>query len=167
LPKAAGSATEGVVVAIALGSNVGDRAALVHRAASALSPFLETLHLSSLIETAPQEVEDQQRAFLNAALVGRTRLEPQALLAELLAIERQLGRQRPYHHAPRTIDLDLILFGELVLDEPGLTVPHPRFRERSFVLDPLAEIAPWLVDPVTGETVKALRDRLTSGRRPD
>ena len=77
-----------------------------------------------------------------------------------MAIEEQLGRTRPYWGAPRTIDLDLILYADVVLQEPGMQVPHPRFRERRFVLEPLCEVAPDMVDPVSGLTVRALRDAL-------
>jgi 2-amino-4-hydroxy-6-hydroxymethyldihydropteridine diphosphokinase len=104
----------------------------------------------------------EQPRFLNAALVGWSTLEPRRLLDRLLAIETQQGRRRPFPGAPRTLDLDLILYGDLVLTEPGLVIPHPRFAERSFVLEPLAEIAPQLIDPVTGATVAALLARLNS-----
>lgn len=93
---------------------------------------------------------------MNAAVVGTTTLAPRALLDALLEIEQRFGRTREYPNAPRTIDLDLILYGREVLNEPGLTVPHPRFRERPFVLQPLSEIAPQMVDPVTGRSVEAL-----------
>ncbi len=83
-------------------------------------------------------------------------MSARALLEALLATEQARGRERPYANAPRTLDLDLILFGDAVLDEPGLTVPHPRFRERRFVLEPLAEIAPTLVDPVSRRTIADL-----------
>src|SRR5476649_1648088 len=98
--------------------------------------------------------------FLNAALVGETTLRARELLDALQAIEQERGRERPYANAPRTLDLDLILFGDVVLDEPGLSVPHPRFRERRFVLEPLAEIAPTLRDPGSGCTVGELLARL-------
>jgi 2-amino-4-hydroxy-6-hydroxymethyldihydropteridine diphosphokinase len=88
--------------------------------------------------------------------VGDTALSARELLDQLLAIERERGRERPFPGAPRTLDLDLILYGNQVVDEPGLVVPHPRFRQRRFVLEPLAEVAPDLIDPLTGQTVQAL-----------
>lgn len=95
-------------------------------------------------------------------MVGQTTLTARELLTLLLELERQLGRERPYPGAPRTLDLDLILYGDAVIDEPGLVVPHPRFRERRFVLEPLAEIAADWVDPVTGLTVQALLRRVSA-----
>ena len=88
--------------------------------------------------------------------MGDTALSARELLDQLLAIERERGRERPFPGAPRTLDLDLILYGNQVVDEPGLVVPHPRFRQRRFVLEPLAEVAPDLIDPLTGQTVQAL-----------
>ena len=98
---------------------------------------------------------DQPR-YLNGVVVGETSLGARELLDRLLAIEREAGRTRPAAMAPRTLDLDLILFGEERIEEDGLTVPHPRFRERLFVLEPLAELAPEWVDPGTGQTISAL-----------
>lgn len=165
-PPAAGSATEAPTrVAIALGSNLGDRAAALDAAAARLGEFLDRLTISSYRQTAPVDVPSPQPAYLNAACVGLTMLDPRTLLDRLLAIEQGLGRERPYPRAPRTLDVDLILYGDRIVDEPGLTIPHQRFRERAFVLDPLAEIAPDLVDPVTGETVAALRERVHAGQR--
>jgi 2-amino-4-hydroxy-6-hydroxymethyldihydropteridine diphosphokinase len=115
--------------------------------------------VSSHHDTAPVGVADQPR-FLNAAAVGVTTLPPSAVLDRLLAIEREQGRERPYQGAPRTLDLDLVFYGDWTIHEPGLEVPHPRFRDRAFVLEPLAEIAPDWVDPVTGLTVDELRARL-------
>lgn len=143
-------------VAIALGSNLGDRAAHLAFAVAELSRILSDLRLSRLVDTEPVGVPEAQSRFLNAAVVGTTVLEPATLLAELLAIERLRGRERPYHHAPRTLDLDLILYGGRIVREEGLEVPHPRFRERLFVLEPLAEIAGDWRDPVTGSTISAL-----------
>jgi 2-amino-4-hydroxy-6-hydroxymethyldihydropteridine diphosphokinase len=93
-------------------------------------------------------------------VTGETRLSARELLDKLQAIERERGRERPYVNAPRTLDLDLVLYGDAVISEGVLMVPHPRFRERAFVLEPLVEIAPDMVDPVTNLTVRALLDRL-------
>ena len=150
-----------MTVAIALGSNLGDRAAHLHDAASDLAEHLDDLRLSTFIETEPVGV-GRQPWFLNAAAVGATTLEAPALLELLLRIERQHARERPFPGAPRTLDLDLILYGATVIEQPGLVVPHPRFRERRFVLQPLVEIAPELRDPVTGLTVRELLERLES-----
>lgn len=148
-------------VAIALGSNVGDRERYLREAVAALGPFVQGLHVSTFHDTAPVGVGEQPR-FLNAAAVGHTTLSPRDLIATLLDIERQLGRERPYWGAPRTLDLDLILYGQEIVEESGVRVPHPRFRERRFVLEPLAEIAPDRRDPVTGRTVRELLN-LVSG----
>lgn len=145
-----------MTVAVALGSNVGDRRAHLEYAISRLGALLTSLRVSCACETEPVGVVGPQTPFLNAAAVGDTTMSARELLDALLAIESGRGRERPHPHAPRTLDLDLILFGELVLDEPGLIVPHPRFRERRFVLEPLAEIAPDLRDPVTRRTVADL-----------
>jgi 2-amino-4-hydroxy-6-hydroxymethyldihydropteridine diphosphokinase len=143
-------------VAIAIGSNLGDRESHLDFGRSRLRALLSDVRASSTRETAPVGVKGHQPPFLNAALVGTTSMAPGELLAELLAIESDRGRERPFPGAPRTLDLDLVLFGDQVVDEPGLIVPHPRFRDRKFVLEPLAEIAPGLHDPVTGKTVMEL-----------
>jgi len=143
-------------VAIALGSNLGDRRGHLEYAISALGRDLTSLKASSFIETAPVGVDPGQPVFLNAAVTGMTQLSPRELLVRLLEIEQERGRERPYTRAPRTLDLDLILFGAELVNEPGLSIPHPRFREREFVLAPLAEIAPEIVDPVTGKRVGEL-----------
>ena len=142
--------------AVALGSNVGDRGGHLAYAVSRLADYFTSLKVSRSVATAPVNVPGDQPDFLNAAVVGETTLAPRALLDTLLAIERERGRERPFPGAARTLDLDLILFADRIINEPGLLVPHPRFRERRFVLAPLAEIAPDLVDPVTGQTVEEL-----------
>ena len=151
-------------IAIALGSNLGNKAAHLDWAVSRLRGFIGGLEVSSYIETAPVGVPDQPD-FLNAAIVGHTDLPPRAVLEALLALEAERGRVREKAGEPRPLDLDLILYGNMVIDEPGLAVPHPRFRERAFVLGPLAEIAPSIVDPVSGRTVAELAEALASGAR--
>ncbi len=155
-----GEATLLTRVAIALGSNLGDRHASLRWAVDALAAFIDRLTLSSFIETAPVGVDEPQPRYLNAAATGVTSLAPLQLLDELQSLERARGRIRTGPNAARTLDLDLILYGDAILDEPGLVVPHPRFRERQFVLDPLAEIAGDMVDPVTGQTVSEMAARL-------
>lgn len=148
-----------VPVAIALGSNLGDRHARLSFAISRLRDILSDIRVSSFHDTEPVGVGPQPR-FLNGALTGSTTLSPRALLDTLLAIEQEAGRIRPFGGAPRTLDLDLILYGDRIIDEPGLQLPHPRFRERLFVLAPLAEIAAEWIDPLTGLSVAVLRGRL-------
>ncbi len=146
-------------VAIALGSNLGDRRRFLDEAAAALAAVVDDLHLSTFHETDPVGVGEQPR-FLNAAAIGRTSLEPGDLLTVMLEIEGTLGRERPHAGAPRTVDLDLILYGDVVMREPGIEVPHPRFRDRGFVLEPLAEIAADWVDPVSGRSIRELLQAL-------
>jgi 2-amino-4-hydroxy-6-hydroxymethyldihydropteridine diphosphokinase len=149
-------------VAIALGSNLGNREGYLQAAITALAPSIHQLRASTFHDTAPVGVGPQP-IFLNAAAVGETSLSARALLDTLLAVERDLGRERPFPGAPRTLDLDLILYGDAIVDEaPSLIVPHPRFRERRFVLEPLSEIAPDWRDPVTGRTVEELLRLLSS-----
>jgi 2-amino-4-hydroxy-6-hydroxymethyldihydropteridine diphosphokinase len=145
--------------AIGLGSNVGNRESHLDFAMRRLQDVLSRVKVSRWYDTPPFGVHPQPD-FLNAAIVGETSLSARALLNLILAIERERGRERPHVGAPRTLDLDLILFGSNVIDEPGLRVPHPRFRERLFVLEPLSEIAGEWIDPVTGRTISALRAAL-------
>jgi 2-amino-4-hydroxy-6-hydroxymethyldihydropteridine diphosphokinase len=154
-------------VAIALGSNMGDRAAAMSFATERLSTVLTNLSISTIIETSPEGAGlENKPAYLNGVVVGETPLGARELLDQLLAIEREFGRERPYPAAPRTLDLDLVLFGDVVVNEPGLHVPHPRFRDRFFVLGPMAEIAPELEDPVTGlRVVELLRELLRNQER--
>jgi 2-amino-4-hydroxy-6-hydroxymethyldihydropteridine diphosphokinase len=145
-----------VLAAVALGSNLGDRESHLRYACDRLASLFTNLRKSSVRETEPVDAPGVQNRFLNAAAVGETTLSAADLLAALLTIERERGRERPFTNAPRTLDLDLILFDDAVIETPSLTVPHPRFRERRFVLEPLAEIAPGMRDPVSGKTVKEL-----------
>ena len=146
-------------VAVALGSNIGDREAYLAFAVGRLSSLLSNLRQSRWHDTAPVGVSPDQPRYLNGVVVGDTTLTPRGLLNELLAIEQAAGRTRPSPLAPRTLDLDLILFGNERIREAGLVVPHPRFRDRPFVLEPLAEIAPGWIDPDSGETISALAAR--------
>lgn len=144
-----------IPVAIALGSNLGDREQHLQDAIAALAPYVHNLRISTFHETEPVGVGPQPR-FLNGAAVGETELDAHALLARLLEIEASLGRERPFPGAPRTVDLDLILYDGAVEESTDLRLPHPRYRERRFVLEPLSEIAPDWRDPLTGRTVEEL-----------
>jgi 2-amino-4-hydroxy-6-hydroxymethyldihydropteridine diphosphokinase len=143
-------------VAVALGSNLGDRHAHLDHAVARLRSLLQQLAVSRYHDTVPVGVTGPQPIYLNAVAVGDTALAPRDLLDALLAIEAERGRERPHPNAARTLDLDLILYGDRVIDEPGLVVPHPRFRERRFVLEPLVEAAPDFRDPVTGKSARQL-----------
>jgi 2-amino-4-hydroxy-6-hydroxymethyldihydropteridine diphosphokinase len=151
-------------VAIALGSNLGDREANLAFGVSALPGFITHLKQSTWHDTTPVGVSLEQPRYLNGVVIGETGLSARELLERLLAIEQAAGRTRPSAMAPRTLDLDLILFGDKKIEEPGLTVPHPRFRERLFVLEPLAEVAPGWIDPATGLSVSALLQRARQER---
>ncbi|HEY2311807.1 MAG TPA: 2-amino-4-hydroxy-6-hydroxymethyldihydropteridine diphosphokinase [Gaiellaceae bacterium] len=143
---------------IGLGANLGDRERTLRAALDALAAEdgVEVVAVSTLRETDPVGVGDQPR-FLNGAAELATTLTARELLHLLLAVEQRFGRVRvPGEHGPRTLDLDLLLYGDEELDEPGLTVPHPRLHDRRFVLEPLAELAPVLVIPGHGE-VESLR----------
>jgi 2-amino-4-hydroxy-6-hydroxymethyldihydropteridine diphosphokinase len=152
-------------VAIALGSNLGDRHAAIAFAVERLGSLLTNLQVSSSIDTDPEgDGLDDQPLYLNAAVTGESDLSPRQLLDALLAIERDFGRERPYPGAPRTLDLDLVLAGSDVEDSEALTVPHPRFRTRFFVLGPLAEVGADLRDPISGLTVGQLLRALLRDR---
>ena len=148
-------------VAVAIGSNLGNRDAAIDFASTQLAALLANAVVSEIIETWPVgEGTQDQNLYLNAVAVGETDLSPRQLLDALLAIEQAFGRERPTVNAPRTLDLDLILHGITIAIEPGLEVPHPRFRDRFFVLGPLAEVASDMVDPVSGLRVSELLRQL-------
>ena len=148
-----------LVAAIAVGSNLGDRRRLIESAIECLDrmPGIEVITTSSLHETAPVGGPDQG-AFLNGAILVDTVLESDALLARLHQIERDHGRVRPdpIRNGPRTLDLDLLLHGQLVSSSDALELPHPRMHQRLFVLEPLVEIGPELMHPVLNETIATL-----------
>lgn len=147
------------IAAIALGSNLGDRRTALASALDAIQqlPTTRLIAASEPLETDPVGPGRQGR-YLNAATVVDTDLPPRVLLDHLLKIERSLGRVRDAREqwGPRTIDLDLLLYADLVKGEPGLTIPHPRMHERRFVLEPLASIAPEMMHPVLQRTVADL-----------
>jgi 2-amino-4-hydroxy-6-hydroxymethyldihydropteridine diphosphokinase len=144
------------IVYLGLGSNIGDREALLQSALDALKgPGLRLRRVSSLYETEPVGLRDQ-RWFLNLAAEFETDLFPRQLLHRIHRIERQLGRRRIVVNGPRTIDIDILLYGNAVVNTEELEIPHPRYRERRFTLAPLAELQPDLRDPVTGKSVKDL-----------
>lgn len=144
------SLRQSVSVAIALGSNLGDRAANIHTAIAMLdrAAQIHVIALSDLVDTDPVGVTDQPR-FLNAAALLHTTLDPLSLLSTCHAIEKALGRdrEREQRWGPRTIDLDMLIYGQEVIQTPGLTIPHPRMLERGFVLVPLHQIAPEMLIP--------------------
>ncbi|MGH2970876.1 MAG: 2-amino-4-hydroxy-6-hydroxymethyldihydropteridine diphosphokinase [Gaiellaceae bacterium] len=147
---------------VALGSNLGDREATIRGGLTELErePGIEVAAVSTLVDTEPVGVVDQPR-FLNGVAAVDTELSARDLLAVLLDVERRFGRRRAgaVPQGPRTLDLDLLLYGDAEIDEPGIAVPHPRLHEREFVLGPLAEIAPGLEVPGKGR-VETLRARL-------
>ncbi len=147
-----------VTAYVGLGSNVGDRASHLTEARTRLRPLGDITATSGVYETEPWGVPGPQRNYLNQVVQMETRLTPRALLAALLGVEAAMGRTRAGQGAPRMIDLDLLLYGDLVLAEPGLSLPHPRMHLRAFVLAPLAEIAPLVSVPGTGRTARELAE---------
>ncbi len=154
-------------VYLSLGSNVGDRETNLKGAIEGLRKLGEVTAVSSIYETEPVEYTNQPW-FLNCVVKLETEKMPKQLLAQLLGIEHAMGRRRvptsgPRIKGPRTIDIDILLFGHSVVDTAGLTIPHPGLHERRFVLEPLAEIAPEERHPVFKRTIRELRDALPAG----
>jgi 2-amino-4-hydroxy-6-hydroxymethyldihydropteridine diphosphokinase len=137
-------------VVIALGSNLGDRRRNLLRAIEELRRVITVVRVSSIHETDPVDAPPRSPRFLNMVVAGHTTLTPEQLLSHLLDIEQRLGRVRGVRNAPRTIDLDLILHGANVRRTRELTLPHPRYRERDFVMEPLRELHLGWRDPLTG-----------------
>ncbi len=155
-------------IVVAFGSNLGDRRGTILAAADDVGRILSNFTLSSLIETLPVGSGlERDPSYLNAVGVGVSDASARELLAELMAIEHATGRTRPYPGAPRVLDLDLILAGDDVIDEPGLQVPHPRFRERQFVLEPLAADRAGPARPGDGHDGGGVVGRLSEGREKD
>lgn len=132
-------------VVIALGANLGDPRQQISRAIEEIRRVVKISKISSLYETAPFKVSDQQPNYINAVLIGDTELQPKALITELLSIENKLGRERSFQNAARTIDIDIIDYEGFFMESDELTLPHPRAFERRFVLEPWAEIDPLAV----------------------
>jgi 2-amino-4-hydroxy-6-hydroxymethyldihydropteridine diphosphokinase len=150
-------------VYLSLGSNLGDRAATLRAAIAQLEPTGRVSAVSSLYETQPQDVPDQPW-FLNCVVAIETKKTPRQLLSFILHLEATMGRLRMREKGPRNIDIDIVLFGEQVLDEQGLKIPHPSMHQRRFVLEPLVEIAAEARHPVLGKTAQELLVDLGSGQ---
>jgi 2-amino-4-hydroxy-6-hydroxymethyldihydropteridine diphosphokinase len=144
---------------LSLGSNLGDRAANLEAAIERLGELGQVVARSAIYETEPVEME-RQPWFLNCVVAIETELMPRQFLSRVLAIEQKMGRRRTQPKGPRTIDIDILLFGASIVDTPSLTIPHPAMHRRRFVLEPLAEIAPELRHPVLKKTVREMMEAL-------
>lgn len=142
-------------VYLALGSNLGDRRENLKQALASLSPQMVVKAKSHIYETPPWEFEDQPM-FLNQAVKVETYLDPEPLIKHVKRLEIALGRKESFRNGPRSIDIDILFYNDLVLDTPLLTLPHPRLHERAFVLLPLMDIAPDLVHPVTHRSIREM-----------
>jgi 2-amino-4-hydroxy-6-hydroxymethyldihydropteridine diphosphokinase len=151
------------LVYLSLGSNVGNREAQLRDAVARLRAVGRVVTVSSFYETEPVEFTPQPW-FLNCAIALETSKTPQQLMTAILRIEEEMGRRRVQKKGPRTIDIDIVLFGDTILDSKELTIPHPALHQRRFVLEPLAEIAREVLHPVLKKTIRELRDALPAGQ---
>jgi 2-amino-4-hydroxy-6-hydroxymethyldihydropteridine diphosphokinase len=150
-------------VYLSLGSNVGDREAQLRAAQARLSGVGRVVVASSFYETEPVEFTEQPW-FLNFVLALETSKTPQQLMTAILRIEEEMGRRRTQKKGPRSIDIDILLFDDIIMDSTNLTIPHPALQQRRFVLEPMAEIAPEVVHPSLKKTIRELRDTLPPGQ---
>jgi len=148
---------------LSIGSNLGNREQNLKTAVQKLESIGTVLCVSSLYETEPVEFTDQPM-FLNSAVALETSASPARLIEQLIEIEKGMGRERIQRKGPRTIDLDILLFGDQILNTEKLTIPHPAMQHRRFVLEPLAEIAPEVIHPVLKRTVRELLKQLPAGQ---
>jgi len=148
-------------IALALGSNIGDRRAALKSAIAGLAPFVRVTKQSPVHETAAAYVTDQP-AFLNMALLGATELPPLELLATLKKLETELGRAPSFRYGPRLLEIDILFYSDKILALSELGLPHPRLAEREFMLRPLADIAPDWKSPIDGQTVAEMLSRVAS-----
>jgi 2-amino-4-hydroxy-6-hydroxymethyldihydropteridine diphosphokinase len=151
------------LVYLSLGSNVGDREAQLRDAQHRLGALGRVVAVSSVYETEPVEFTEQPW-FLNCVLALETILTPQQLMSAILRIEQEMGRRRIQSKGPRSIDIDILLFGDEIIELPDLTIPHPAMHRRRFVLGPLAEIAPEVIHPILKKTIRELLDALPPGQ---
>ena len=150
-------------VYLSLGSNVGDREAQLRAAQARLTAVGRVVVASSFYETEPVEFTEQPW-FLNFVLALETSNTPQQLMTAILRIEEEMGRRRTQKKGPRSIDIDILLFDDIIMDSTNLTIPHPALQQRRFVLEPMAEIAPEVVHPSLKKTIRELRDTLPPGQ---
>jgi 2-amino-4-hydroxy-6-hydroxymethyldihydropteridine diphosphokinase len=149
-------------VYLSLGSNLGDRMGNLREAMRRLAELGTVLACSSFYETEPVDVTEEQPWYMNCVVAMATQLAAGDFLKGMLAIEQAMGRQRTHAKSPRTIDIDIVLFGDLRIEDTELTIPHPGMRQRRFVLEPLAEVAPGVVDPVSGKTAREMLAELAA-----
>jgi 2-amino-4-hydroxy-6-hydroxymethyldihydropteridine diphosphokinase len=151
------------LVYLSLGSNVGDREAQLRDAQTRLAAVGRVIEVSSFYETEPVEFTEQPW-FLNCVVALETTNTPQDLMAAILRIEEEMGRRRVQNKGPRSIDIDILLFDDVIIDSTDLTIPHPAMHQRRFVLEPLAEIVPEALHPLLQKTIRELRDALPPGQ---